>query len=340
MIYLDRKYLLLVSGRLDKFKTKSADVYNFRCNYCGDSKKNLNKARAYVFRKDNDYFFRCHNCQQSTTFSKFLEHTDPQAHKQYVLEKFSEKDNNKKPEAPVVLSGPTPTERYKTLADVSLFSLAELPDDHYAKEYVIARKIPKEWHKEIFYAPKYRTFLDETFPGHDKEGVTDDARLVMFFTNFDGTITNVSGRSLEFSNKMRYMTVKILDERKVFGAHRLRKDQKVYVLEGQFDSMFLPNAAACGDSNLPGMVSFLKENGFEDVVLVFDNQPRNKDICKIINKAVENNYNVVLLPYDPDSKDLNEMVMNGMSTSELKSLIDKHTYSGLTAKMKFIEWRK
>jgi hypothetical protein len=56
-VYIDRKFLGFVSSKLEQFKQKQTDLYNFRCPYCGDSKKNKLKARGYVYRKSNDYFW-------------------------------------------------------------------------------------------------------------------------------------------------------------------------------------------------------------------------------------------------------------------------------------------
>jgi hypothetical protein len=52
-MYLEQKYLLLVSSQLQLFKKKSNNLFNFRCPYCGDSQKSKSKARGYVFQKEN-----------------------------------------------------------------------------------------------------------------------------------------------------------------------------------------------------------------------------------------------------------------------------------------------
>ena len=36
--------------------------------------------------------FKCHNCGASTTFNNFLKTIDPTLHKQYVMEKFKERN--------------------------------------------------------------------------------------------------------------------------------------------------------------------------------------------------------------------------------------------------------
>ena len=62
MYYIDQKYLLLVSSQLKLFKKKNDGLYNFRCPYCGDSKKSQTKARGFMFRKENSMIYKCHNC--------------------------------------------------------------------------------------------------------------------------------------------------------------------------------------------------------------------------------------------------------------------------------------
>jgi len=59
-IYIDQKYLNILSGQLERFTRKREDLYNFRCPICGDSEKHQYKARGYVYRKTNGLYYRCH----------------------------------------------------------------------------------------------------------------------------------------------------------------------------------------------------------------------------------------------------------------------------------------
>ena len=72
-LFIDKKYINLISPRLERFVWKKSDLANCRCALCGDSKKNKHKARGFFFQKNNDMFYRCHNCGISTTIYKFLE---------------------------------------------------------------------------------------------------------------------------------------------------------------------------------------------------------------------------------------------------------------------------
>ena len=90
MDLVDSKYIGLVSSRLQKFKRVKTDLYNFRCPICGDSQKNKNKTRGYLYPVKNNTNFKCHNCGASLSFNNFLKELDPVLHKQYTLEKFRE----------------------------------------------------------------------------------------------------------------------------------------------------------------------------------------------------------------------------------------------------------
>ena len=57
-IYIDVKYLNLLSNRLLLYKQKREYLWNFRCPICGDSQKKTTKARGYIHRKENDLFYK------------------------------------------------------------------------------------------------------------------------------------------------------------------------------------------------------------------------------------------------------------------------------------------
>lgn len=362
--YIDRKFLGFVSTKLEQYKQKQTDLYNFRCPYCGDSQKNKLKARGYVYRKSNDYFFICHNCGKSTTFAKFLEHIDVAIYRQYILERYSagetKQHNYAKPgfeslkgnafsrfqssnDSSEIVHGnddgrssDCDVKVERTWRSFAHYSIVNLPDEHYARDYIKKRNIPERFWGEILFVPKFRDFLDEEFPDHGKDEVPNDDRIVLLYTNEKGEITNVAGRALS-DTKIRYVTVKVSDEKKVFGLHRVRKETRIYVVEGQFDSYFIPNCVASGDSNLGGVAAIFPEL---DVVLVYDNEPRNKDIVKQIERSIDKGYKVCLFPDTVTGKDINEMIQNGLTSDEIKDIIDKHTYKDLVAKLRFTTWKR
>jgi hypothetical protein len=276
----------------------------------------------------------CHNCGASTSFYNFLDKVDSTLVKEYALERYKNDEtrntNYKKPTFEEAISKPVFRQK------IPLESIESLPEEHFAKTYVRSRHIPEEFYSQLYFAPDFRKFVQEL--GIDKEGLKeDDQRLVIPFYDEDKNLIAFQGRALGES-KLRYITVKTNeDNSKVFGLDRIDQDKTIYVVEGPIDSMFLDNAVATADSNLGSITSIYDKS---KVVLVFDNEPRNKEICKKIDEAIENHYNVVIWPEMIESKDINDMILDGFSPDEIQDIISKHTFVNLRAKAEFINWKK
>ena len=110
----------------------------------------------------------------------------------------------------------------------------------------------------------------------------------------------------------------------------------VYITEGPIDSLFIDNclAAAGADLILKNKISN------EEVTYIFDNEPRNKEIIKRMYSVVEKNYNVVIWPSEIQSKDVNDMIISGLTKVQVSDIISKNTYSKLSALTKLNEYKK
>lgn len=333
--YIDLKYLKIVSCRLEGFTQKNQDLFNFRCPFCGDSTKKKSKKRGFAYRKNNDLFYKCFNDEScGTTFYNFLDRIDSNLAKEYALERFrdGETKNHNYTKPKFDFKKPTFKKKEKFLIP----SIKELDDDNIAKEYVLSRKIPKGHFKDLFYAEDFKKFVLQIKPDYDKVLIDNDPRLIIPFKDKDGNVFAFQGRSLNGS-KLRYITVKLNeDETKIFGLDRLNRNAKIFVTEGPIDSLFLENAIATADSNLE-IAEFL---GKDNIVLVYDNEPRNPQIVKNIKRSIDNGFNICLFPPSFKGKDINEAVLNGMSKPEIRRMIDSHTYSGLRAQVEFNNWKK
>lgn len=334
-VFIDRSFLLQVSPKLQRFTRKKDDLYNFRCPLCGDSQKNKTKTRGYIYRKKNDYFYMCHNCGVSTTFYNFLKQVDPNLIQEYALERYKngETGNNNYPKPEF--------EEFKTQAPVfkkalELPTIESLPEAHFAKNYVQQRRIPETFFSQLYYAEDFATFIQTL--GIEKEGLyKNDKRLVIPFYDKEKNLVAVQGRSLGES-KLRYITLKLHDDnKKVFGLDRINEDELIYVVEGPIDSMFLENSVATADSNLESITDVLDKS---KVVLVFDNEPRNKEIVNKVEHAIENHFNVVIWPEMIEEKDINDMILGGFSLDEIQDIISKNTFLNLRAKIEFVNWKK
>ncbi len=333
-VFIDRAFLLRLSPKLQRFTQKKDDLYNFRCPLCGDSQKNKTKSRGYVYRKKNDYFYMCHNCGASTSFYNFLDKVDPTLIKEYALERYKNGDNNKSDhKTPEFEEFKTEKPTFKKSLDLP--SIDSLPEAHFAKVYVQQRRIPETFLSQLYYAEDFAAFIQSL--GIEKELSKEDKRLVIPFYDQEKNLVAIQGRALGES-KLRYITIKLHeDNHKFFGLDRIDEDKMIYVVEGPIDSMFLDNAVATADSNLESITSIYDKS---KVTLVFDNEPRNKEIVKKIDEAIEKHYNVVIWPEMIESKDINDMIMDGFSPDEIQDIISKYTFVNLRAKAELVNWKK
>ena len=86
---------------------------------------------------------------------------------------------------------------------------------------------------------------------------------------------------------------------------------------------------------------FLKNKISNDqITYIFDNEPRNKEIVDRMYKVIEQNYNLVIWPDDIQLKDVNDMILSGLTKAEISDIIHSNTYSNLSAMTKLNYWKK
>ena len=337
MLHLDLKYILMISHRFDRFKRKDDYLFNFRCPICGDSSKKKNKARGYIYRKKNDMFYKCHNCEAGKTFGGLLKIMDPLLHKQYIMERYSEG-----------VAGPrankSPKFEFKTpefgapdrLIDKLMDRVDTLDATHIAVEYCTQRKIPKEqWHR-LYHIENIKDIC-QLNPKYKDRIKSDESRLAIPFFNEEGILTAVTLRSYGAS-PLRYILVKINeDSPTVFGLDCISKSKPVKIVEGPLDSLFLDNCIACAGTSFNKIETL---NLPEDSIIVVDNQPKNKEVCKIIDKYIKAGKRVVIWPDNVLEKDINEMVLAGVLPVNVEDIISNNVFQNLEAELKFINWRK
>lgn len=219
--------------------------------------------------------------------------------------------------------------------ELNIPTISSLSEDHFAKKYILDRKIPKGCHKDLYFAEDFKSFVKEIYPNYDKELLDNDPRVIIPFRNENGDMFGFQGRAIG-KNPLRYITVKMDDSLKLFGLDRLNKKEKITIVEGPIDSLFLKNAVATADSNLM-IAEYL---GKDKLVLVYDNEPRNSNIVKQIGKAISNGFSVCLFPETFRGKDINEAVLNGLTKPEIQRIMDNNTFSGLRANVEFNKWKK
>ena len=329
MFYIDQKYLLLVSSQLKQFKKKSDGLYNFRCPYCGDSKKSQTKARGFIFRKENSMIYKCHNCGVGASFKNFLKQVDSKIYNEYILERYKKKEvepDISQFRKPKFLLGDSPLK--------SLIKVSTLEHNHPVKKFLENRQIPSHSHHELFLAPKFFEWVNTLVPNKFPSLDGDHPRLVIPFFDERDKMFAFQGRAFGKENP-KYITIVLDSARdKIYGLNKVDWNKKVFVVEGPIDSLFLDNCIATAQSDL--RISYKKQN----VVLIPDNEPRNKEIVKQIEKFIDEHYSVVLWPEYVKEKDINDMILSGRTKTEIQKIINENVYSGIKAKTQFVFWKK
>mgnify|MGYP003312601191 FL=1 len=80
--------------------------------------------------------------------------------------------------------------------------------------------------------------------------------------------------------------------------------------------------------------------GPNSTTVIYDNEPRSIEIVKKIKKAIGNQQQVVIWPENIKYKDINDMILGGMSEADVQLIIEQNTYKGLEADMALVNWRK
>ena len=332
-LYIDRKFVSLVSTKLERFKQKSEFLWNFRCPICGDSHKNKMKTRGYFYRRKSDLFFQCHNCGTSLAMGNFLKAVDPSLYREYQLERYKNENagNVAKPDFSMAKIKPTFSK-----PQINLPSIASLPEDHVAKQYLVKRKIPRDRLNDIYYANDFKAFVLELLPDYEKT-LYNESRIIFPFYDVDNELLGFQGRAIGDS-KIKYITIKLDEENtKIFGANKVDPDKRIYVVEGPIDSMFLQNSVATMDASLYNITLSL---GNHDYVFIHDNEPRNAAIVNQMAKTISHGKNIFIWPQNITSKDINDWIMTGATSSEIQSIIDRNTFCDLRAKLEFERWKK
>ena len=323
MDIIDSKYIGLVSSRLQKFKRVKANLYNFRCPICGDSKKHKNKARGYFYQVKTNTNFKCHNCGASLSLNNFLKQIDSTLHKQYTLEKF--KEGHAGGRNFVVEE---PKFEFKQPVFRKGLDLPKASDVTVAKEYLEKRKLDPS---KFYFTNKFKQWTNTQKKTFDTIG-RDESRIIIPMYDENRNLIGFQGRSLG-PNSVKYITVMINDDApKIYGLDTIETEKPIYILEGPFDSTLVENSVAMCGSDID-IGSF----GWSDYIWVFDNEPRNREINNRVSKIIDRGDKVVIWPNHIKHKDINDMVLSNI---DIMSVLKSNTYSGLKAKVKFNNWKK
>ena len=271
-------------------------------------------------------FFKCHNCSASHNLTNLIKLVDRPLYDQYILERYK----GSKPASEESLF-----ERFKTDTKTKLKStplqvlspFSNLNDEHPAKQYLLNRKLPTDYFDRLYYCDKFQTYVNRIRPGtfESLNKKYEHPRLIIPFYDVDNQVFAIQGRAFG-KEQPKYLTIKLQENKqKIFGLERINLHKRLYIVENPLDSLFLDNCLAAGGADLQLPVDK------KDVVFIFDNEPRNKEIIDRMYKMIEKDYMIVIWPEGQIEKDINEMIINGKTKEQVQNIISDNTYSGLSA---------
>jgi len=338
MLFIDTKYANMLNTYLRNFKQKKDYLWNFSCPICGDSSSNKTKARGYIYRKKHDLFVKCHNCSYGANIGNFIKEVSAPLYDEYTLERYktgtNKHNSHKKPDNFDMFKQETTLVLKDSFLD-DLTPIESLPSGHPVLEYVKQRKIPENKFSLLYVTAGFKS-LTNKFTLKFTDEKNDHPRLVIPFMDQHGKVFAYQGRAFG-DETPKYYTIKLDDRDKIYGLDRIDYSRHIYVVEGPIDSLFLDNCLAVAGSSI-GMntIEKIKTN----CTIVLDNEPRNKEICKIIEGYIKNDFTVCLWPDTIEQKDINDMVKSGMTPEEIQTTINENSYQGLAAIAAFTGWKK
>jgi hypothetical protein len=110
--------------------------------------------------------------------------------------------------------------------------------------------------------------------------------------------------------------------------------KNIYVLEGPIDSLFLDNSVAAAGS-LSNINTLLKFTPKDNIIIVPDNDRRNKQTERFTADALAKGFKLCLWPDDFKYKDLNDAITKGVTKESLFDIITRNTFDGLMGITKF-----
>lgn len=330
MLYVEQRFVQLLAPRLHQFKQKSSNLWNFKCPYC-EADSTHRKARGYIYEREGRLLYWCHVCSVSKSLTRFIRDVDPALHIELVREKLLETTRGE----PIALPRAEVPTRVAARQWDGLVPLRALPLSHTARAWARSRKLSDEA-QDLFYADDFFAWARAIEPEKHKR-VPAEPRVVIPFRGADGQPVGFQGRALGDSPAKYVTIVTRPDEPFLFNLDRVRRDDVVIALEGPIDAMFLDNAVASGGGDV---TRELARSGLDQslVVVAYDNERRSPATIKKMRQAIERGYSVCVWPESVRHKDVNDMVVAGMSPTLIRQIVLQSSCRGGAALARLASW--
>ena len=365
MDFVDRSFISQIEPNLQRLRERGDD-YNFRCPFCGDSRKSETKTRGWLTwdKEGRSYTYHCYNCSKSCGLLELIKHVRPSLADAYVAEKFKS-GRSRRPEddrgmrraltaKPVF--APCPEEPGEDAATAPApQSVAEAPvppkrplprfpevtsifENEWALEYAASRQIPFDELAHVFACEDIRD-VAARIEAYKETKFRRSQGILFPYYNPDGSLGYLQARTQLES--LRYITFEVQGGAKLWGRHRVKPDTHIYLFEGAMDAICVPGAVASGGVDLIRAAHLLKEEyPGQSFSLVYDRDwMSNRQVYDQVVRAVSQGFKVTF----PESewKDVNDMIVKGgWAPERVVATLEACTYETLRAKLVISKVRK
>jgi hypothetical protein len=262
---LERQLISILTTNFVPYSS-GKNYYNFRCNICGDSKKNKYKRRGYLLKKEGkQWHYFCHNgdCQASMSATKWMKEYFPLYYKEYIREILSNKKE--------YLIKPAVAKKIEISEkdDIKFFipilkGNGELFDKaiDLCKNRLIPENIWNKWFIAI--DGKYKN------------------RLVIPFFDNKGKIYYWQGLKLKEWMLPKYLSRIGENFNSIYNYYNINRNEPIQIVEGVIDSLFLQNSIAL--TGLKTQVEKIKQ--FKNIYFLLDNDiSGKKESLKLLEQS-------------------------------------------------------
>lgn len=336
--YIDERYIKMMGMYVERFTDIGNDSYNCRCPLCGDSRKSKTKARGFFYKSENgNWRYKCHNCAENISFYEFIERVAPTLFQEYKFEVFSDKKEyskrfrvkNKKDDTPKQAI----TSEVKKF-DLNVFHKVDMNESNEFTAYLRGRKIPTDMAERLYYTDDLEPIVHKLDGYKDKDVYIKRGIIIPYFDT-KGNFEAFQIRNIDKKSEVRYLTYDVNPSDHIFNLADISPNQRVYVFEGAFDSMFCKNAVCASGSSIFNKLNTIKEIN-PDIAVVFDNDFKtNTVIYDLLMKVIKSGYKVVIFDDRMRGyKDINDYAKATNKTiDEITVYLESCTFEGLTAEL-------
>lgn len=329
---------------LRKLTRVNDNKYICSCPICKEG-THKNRKRFSIFKGyDENWIVRCLNCGYNKSFLNYLREFHYDQYERYL---FHYKTENRGMEEKKVDLG-----HFRNDIDFrSILNyypvLSGLSSEHPAVQYLKRRQMPDRVFDKLRFCDSFEglcSIIDQFFPSTIDFKYTglNFPCIMIPINDLDGKLSYIQVRNLVASGTyrdMRYMTIKLNKiARKIWNLDGIDPDSDVFVFEGVLDAVYINNSVAMLGSAIADLPSYIDR---ENLIFVVDNEYNTSEMQKICNDILDAGCRLVIWSIDNRCKDLNDMIVNGMTTVDgAEEFVRQFIKSGVVARLDISMRRK